>query len=81
MPRIFAALASVEDLLSGLRPVLRMLPPAHPHFPSFVWEINEETGEIVSSFYGVRYRTHEHFLDRQRRQRWLGDPKIESEES
>ena len=60
----------VEDLLAGSTPVLRMLPPPHPHFPDFDWEVSAETGEIVSSFYGVRYRPHEHAIDRERRERW-----------
>ena len=60
----------VEDLLARPEPVLRMLPPAHPHFPGVGWEISEEAGEIVSSFYGVRYRPHEHQIDRERRERW-----------
>jgi len=66
----------VEDLLARPEPVLRMLPPAHPHFPGFGWEISEETGEIVSSFYGVRYRPHEHVIDRERRERWRIDPEV-----
>lgn len=60
----------VEDLVSGAHPLLRKLPPAHPHFPSFGWEIDAETGEIVSSFYGARYRAREHWVDRARRERW-----------
>jgi hypothetical protein len=60
----------VEDLVDGARPVLRALPSAHPHFGGFAWEIHEDTGEIVSSFYGARYRPREHWVDRQRRERW-----------
>lgn len=74
-------IASVGDLLAGPSPVLRGLPPAHPHFPSFAWEINQETGEIVSGFYGARYRPYEHILDRERRARWLGGDEHPSEES
>ena len=66
----FAKHDRVEDLLAGSTPVLRMLPPPHPHFPDFDWEVSAETGEIVSSFYGVRYRPHEHAIDRERRERW-----------
>ena len=60
----------VEDLLAGPTPVLQMLPAPHPHFPNFEWQISAETGEIVSSFYGTRYRPHEHEIDRERRERW-----------
>ena len=61
----------VEDLLLGSRPVLRALPPAHPQFRDFRWTLDEDTGEIVSSFYGGRYRTFETEVDRERRERWL----------
>jgi hypothetical protein len=71
----------VEDLASGELPVLRMLPPAHPHFPGFVWEIHAETGEIVSSFYRVRYRPHEHWFDRRRRERFQADAMKTTKES
>jgi len=71
----------VEDLSTGQRPVLRKLPPAHPHFSSFAWEIDPETGDIVSGFYGARYRPYEHIRDKERRQRWLGDAAHVSRES
>jgi TPR repeat protein len=48
-------IASVEDLLAGPYPVLGKLPP-EPH--DWEWVIGEETGEIVSSYYGRRYRPH-----------------------
>jgi hypothetical protein len=61
----------VEDLVAGPRPVLRRLPPAHPHFGDrFGWELDEASGQIVSSFYGTRYRLHLHPADRERRERW-----------
>ena len=60
----------VGELVDPPMPVLRRLPPAHPHFADFGWELSEETGEIVSAFYGARYRPHEHEIDRQRRERW-----------
>jgi hypothetical protein len=50
----------VTDLLAGPRPVLRELPPAHPHFPGFGWEIDPKTRQIVSGFYGSRYRLYHH---------------------
>ena len=37
-------IARVDDLLAGPAPVLRALPPPHPHFPGFGWEIHQETG-------------------------------------
>jgi hypothetical protein len=61
---------SVADLLLGSPPVLRALPPAHPHFPDFRWELDPETGEIVSSFYGARYAPRIHEADAPRRERW-----------
>lgn len=66
----------VEDLLLRPDPILQELPPAHPHFPNFQWEISAPTGEIVSSFYGVRYHPHEQDVDRERRERWRKDPEM-----
>jgi hypothetical protein len=63
-------IARVEDLVAGPRPVLRTLPPAHPLLPGFGWELDAETGEIVSSYYGSRYRPRVHRLDRERRAEW-----------
>lgn len=63
-------IGSVEDLVRGPRPVLRALPPAHPVLPGFLWEIDAETGQIVSSYYGARYGARVHYLDRERRERW-----------
>lgn len=64
----------VEDLLLGERPVLRALPPAHPNFAGFRWTLDEESGRIVSSFYGARYRPHAQASDEERRQRWRSQP-------
>ena len=36
-------IARVEDLVRGPSPLLRRLPPAHPHFPGFEWELDPET--------------------------------------
>ena len=60
----------VEDLLLSATPVLRGLPPAHPHLHGFRWELDPETGEIVSEFYGARYAPYVHHADRERRERW-----------
>jgi hypothetical protein len=63
-------IAAVEELVRGPARVLSGLPPAHPHFPGFRWELDEATGRIVSSFYGSRYELHIHPFDRARRERW-----------
>jgi hypothetical protein len=63
-------IASALDLVSGPGRVLAELPPAHPHFSGFAWELHPETGAIVSSFYGSRYALHVHPFDRERRERW-----------
>jgi len=60
----------VQDLLRGPDPILRRLPPAHPHFDFPVWRIDEKSGQIVSSYYGSRYRLHLTSHDRERRERW-----------
>jgi hypothetical protein len=73
-------IARVEDLLSGPNPVLRRLPLAHPFFPGFEWKLDPETGEIFSSFYEGRYRTHVHPVDRERRERWRGEMQARREE-
>ena len=62
-------LQRVEDLLAGPEPVLGALPPAHPHFPGFVWMLDPETGQITSSFYGSRYRLYHSKTDAARLER------------
>jgi hypothetical protein len=63
-------IVAVEDLARGSDRLLPALPPAHPHFGGFTWQIDPETGAIVSSFYGSRYALHVHRYDRARRERW-----------
>ncbi len=64
----------VADLLAGPEPILRRLPPAHPHFGAdFEWRIDPGSGEIVSSFYRKRYGVHVHPLDEERRERWRSE--------
>jgi hypothetical protein len=70
-------IARIEDLLLGERPVLRGLPPAHPQFPEFRWELEPETGEIVSSFYGSRYEPQIHHRDLARREQWQRERELE----
>jgi hypothetical protein len=62
-------LARVEDLLAGPLPVLKSLPPAHPHFRDFAWMLDVDTGQITSSFYGSRYRLFHHKTDAARLER------------
>lgn len=48
----------VEDLLAGPQPVLRKLPE---EIHGWEWLVHPKTGEIVSSYYEVRYRVHEFY--------------------
>jgi hypothetical protein len=68
--RVGRDIERVADLLRGPQPVLRALPPAHPHLPHFEWTLDDETGEIVSSFYRGRFAPYVHRFDRDRRERW-----------
>jgi tetratricopeptide (TPR) repeat protein len=68
-----------EELWRGPNRVIQQVPPAHPHFPGFVWLLDEASGEIVSSFYRSRYRLHIHPLDAERRERWR--TQLETQES
>ena len=58
---------AVGDLLKGPHPVLAQLPP-EPH--DWEWVLSEESGEIVSSYYGRRYRPHFSGEDRAARDGW-----------
>jgi len=60
----------VEDLLAGPNPVLDRLPRAQMFLDGFDWILDEETGAIVSSFYGARYELHVTPWDRERQRRW-----------
>ena len=68
-----------DELWRGPGRVIQGAPPAHPHFPGFVWLLDEASDEIVSSFYGSRYRLHIHRLDAERRARWRAQ--LEAQES
>ena len=59
-----------EELWSGRGRVLRSAPPPHPHFAGFAWALDPERDEIVSTFYGTRYRLHIHGTDVDLRARW-----------
>ncbi|MEM7408947.1 MAG: hypothetical protein AAF430_01770 [Myxococcota bacterium] len=69
-----------DELWAGPLRVIRVMPPAHPHFEGFAWEF-AETGEIVSSFYGTRYRVHVHMQDERRRRKWREDEHAIPEEA
>jgi tetratricopeptide (TPR) repeat protein len=73
-------IASVGDLARGPDPILRRLPPAHPNFEWPEWALDDESGQIISSFYGSRYRLHMTKRDEERRERWRRlrsqDPKV-----
>lgn len=60
----------VAELLGGPDPVLTALPAAHPNVTGFTWVLDQESGQIVSSFYRSRYELHVHPLDRARQERW-----------
>jgi hypothetical protein len=60
----------VTDLLAGPNPVLQRLPRAQSYLDGFEWILDPETGQIVSSYYRIRYRLHETQTDRNRKQEW-----------
>jgi hypothetical protein len=62
------------ELWSGPDRVLERMPPAHPHFKSFTWQLDPKTNDIVSSFYGTRYRLHLEAPDAERRRDWSSKP-------
>ena len=68
-----------DELWRGARRVIQQAPPAHPHFPGFVWLLDEESDEITSSFYRSRYKLHVHPLDAEQRARWRAQ--LEAQES
>ncbi|MGH0028677.1 MAG: tetratricopeptide repeat protein [Myxococcota bacterium] len=59
-----------SELWEGPARVIRRMPPPHPHFPGFAWALDEETNEIVSTFYKTRYRLHIHGVDVELREQW-----------
>ena len=69
-------IAAVEDLAGGRHPVLAALPNPEPEsLPpglsrNSVWMLDEETGLIVSGYYGSRYDLPDSPLDRERAERW-----------
>jgi len=57
------------ELWSGPQRVMQAEPPPHPRFPS-LWRLDPEFHEIVSTYYGRRYRLHFHADDAERRRKW-----------
>jgi hypothetical protein len=68
-----------SELWSGAHRVIRVMPPPHPHFSGFEWQLDEQGEEIVSSFYGGRYRLHVHSFDAERKRKWHGEAADEEE--
>lgn len=60
----------VSELWEGPQRVIERAPPPHPQFEGFVWELEAETGEIVSSAYGSRYRLNFQASDLEKQRRW-----------
>jgi hypothetical protein len=71
-------ISAVEELVRGPAPVLPALPPAHPHLEGFAWQLDPESGAIVSSYYRGRYALRIHPFDRARRERWRTAPPAEA---
>lgn len=73
-------LTDVGELVLGPDPVLRELPDPEPaSVPRALrrgssWRLDEESGRIVSSYYGRRYELTIHKLDRERREAWAQAP-------
>jgi hypothetical protein len=65
-----ADIESVDDLLRGPDPIVPDLPAAHPQFDFAEWILDEKSGQIVSSYYGSRYRLHLTPRDEAVRERW-----------
>lgn len=69
---------SVVDLVRGPHRVIERLPNPEPEaLPEplrrgSVWEIDDTTGKIVSSYLGSRYELHYSPIDRQRVEAWQG---------
>jgi hypothetical protein len=79
--RAGADIASVADLLRGPARVVAELPAAHPHFDFAEWLLDPKSGQIVSSYYGSRYRLHSTPRDAERRARWQKQRKPDAEAS
>jgi len=70
---------SPAELWEGPGRVLGKMPPPHPHFPGFRWELDPQSNEIVSSFFRTRYKLHIHETDAQRRARWRAQPDAQND--
>jgi len=67
-------ITALEDLLAGPSPVLRQI-PSEPN--GWEWKLNE-TGQIVSTYYGSRYVVHRAAIDEERRARWRAERESEA---
>ncbi|HKA14482.1 MAG TPA: hypothetical protein VKH41_05655, partial [Myxococcota bacterium] len=63
-------LGSISELWSGPLRLFAAEPPAHPEIAGQHWKIDPATGEIVSSYYGRRYRVHVDPHDEAQRRAW-----------
>ena len=69
----------VEDLVSGPNPILNGLPSPEPEsLPASlsrgsVWKLDFATDEIVSTYYGTRYRLHFSPWERAKAEQWAAD--------
>lgn len=62
-------LRTPDELWTGPLSVVESAPSAHPEQQKTFWMLDEETREIVSSYYGKRYRLHVQARDAAPRQR------------
>jgi len=60
----------LSELWSGPLRLLTAEPPAHPQIAGQHWKIDPASGEIVSSYYGRRYRVHVDPADEAERRTW-----------
>ncbi|MGE4650347.1 MAG: hypothetical protein AAEJ53_05620, partial [Myxococcota bacterium] len=60
-----------HELWAGALRVIERAPAAHPDDADASWQVDEHTGEIVSSHYGKRYRLHMQPQDVARQREWL----------
>jgi len=63
-------IAAPGELWTGPQRVLTGAPAAHPQIAGQRWVIDRASGEIVSSFYGRRYRIHSNPADEADKRAW-----------
>jgi hypothetical protein len=67
-----------SELWSGPLRLLSGEPPAHPQIKGQHWKLDPASGEIVSSYYGRRYRIHVNSTDEAKRRAWRAGAGSES---